>query len=153
MATLSSQWIDNRGLAKLKEFNKWCNGTPPGTRFTLLDFLGCVGTPDLLYAVAELFWPSLVEFGGRHFIAAHFSKELYRDWKTRLGSEREIQKIMNHIHMRAVLPDDVDDDVAVDLAMMIAKFWSQVFAGLGIVAEASGEDAESAAVTLYQTQE
>jgi hypothetical protein len=142
-------------LEQLSDFMTWKGSGPLAAEhsFTLLDYVMCVGTPDLLFAFVELLMPSLVFHEGHYFFASGFSIDTYEAWKKKVMSITDIQKVMNHIHIESLFQgQDIPDAVAVAAAHTIACVWSKVFADKGIVGKAYGATFEDAEVTLYQPE-
>ena len=135
----------------LSDFTAWkATGPSDDKEFGLLGYLGCVATPDLLFAFVELLAPELVRHEGSYFIAERFSVEVYEQWQSRLDDPREIERVVNHLHMTTLFQEqDVPDEVAVAAAHTIAELWTRHFESLGLVGVAYGETFDSAEVTLH----
>jgi hypothetical protein len=134
----------------LPDLARWRSSATGGKEITLLDYVGFVATPDLLFAFAELFRPALVLHAGVHFIRDRFDTKAFDDWRSRLGDLESVQKMMNHLHVSTILQgQSIPDDVAVWSARLIADIWSSVFSQLGLRGLAFGESLHDAAVTLY----
>ena len=139
--------VGARTLAALSEYRKWKEGAR-NSSFSLLDFACCVGTPDILFAFAELFSPELVLHEGAYFISSKFDEGAYEAWKSRGTDAREIQRVMNHIHMASILQQgDVPTEVLEEAAGVIASMWTQSFRSSGLVGEVVDEGPD-VAVTL-----
>lgn len=137
-------------LHELSDFQAWKRNVEGGAPFSLQDYVGCVMTPDLLFACAELFWPQLIMHDGHYFIASGFEPEIYEDWQNRLDDPVDIQKIMNHIHIGIIFQNqDVTLGMYLEAANLIAEFWTSVFSPLGLVGHAGGEIFEDISVTLF----
>lgn len=140
--------VSKESLQALREFNRWKSGAQ-GASFSLLDFVCCVCTPDLLLGFAELFSPELVLHDGAYFIASRFDERTYEAWKNRGTKLREIQRVMNHIHMSTLLQrEEVSLNVAREAAEAVASIWTLVFRDSGLSGEVVGEEFEDLAVTL-----
>ena len=119
--------------------------------FTLLDYVACVGTPDLLFAFADLFCPTLVVHDGRHFLAPGFSVATYDAWVKQGRTGSDIQRVMNHVHISLLFQEqEIPDSVAVAAARCVADIWSRVLGGQGIKVVVVGETFADAAVTFFE---
>lgn len=138
-------------MVHLADFQAWARSGPVGSTVSLLDYVGFVGTPDLLFAFAALFWPELVTHDGMRFLASGFSAEVYNQWRDSGTSRREIQRVMNHVHVSTLLQEQVvSDKVAVEVARAIAAIWSRTIGPEGLVAESIGSGFDDAAVTFFE---
>jgi hypothetical protein len=134
-------------LRSLNDYQQWKSGKPD---FDLLDYVGCIATPDLCYGFLGLLCPELIVHEGNYFLASHFDPTAYDKWMTRVGEPVAVQKAMNHIHVSTLFQgQDVPDELAKDVAVRIAECWSLVFASKGLVAEAFGDTLHDAQVTLF----
>lgn len=135
-------------LDALQDFQQWKAGRDD---FDLLDYVGCVATPDLFYAFLSLLNPELIRHDGELFLASHFERSTYDEWIARVGDPVEAQKAMNHIHVSTLFQGQVvPDAVATDVSKRIAEHWSRMFSSDGLVAEAFGASFDDAQVTLYR---
>jgi hypothetical protein len=122
-----------------------------GEEFGVLSYLCFVATPDLLFAFAELLAPELVMHEGSYFIAERFSVANYEEWRARLEDARDIERVMNHLHISTLFQDqDVPDALAVAAAALIAGAWTRGFTSIGVVGEAYGDTFATAEVTLLR---
>jgi hypothetical protein len=136
-------------VRQLEDYQAWKVSSP--VEFSLFDYIGCISRPDLLFAFAELFCPTLVLYNDHYFIESRFSEEVFIQWKNSGKSDSEIQKIMNHIHISTIFQNqDISSEVAVASAHTIAKIWKLVFGKKGLKTQTAGNDLHSAEVTLYQ---
>lgn len=141
--------LPNEALRQLKGYEAWRRGAED---YDLIDYLMCVGTADSLVAMLELIKPELIHIDGHLFFKHKFSKDVYRQWSKKLATTRDIQRVMNHIHVSSfVQGDEITNEVAVHIATKLAEIWSAIFAPLGLVAEAYGDDLETAQVALFQS--
>lgn len=135
----------------LKDFSEWKKQSSGEVPFSMLDYVQCIATPDMFFAFSELFFPRLVLHEGYYFIKERFSEALFSEWKKKLESILEIQKIINHFHIRCLFQEgNIDDKIAVCSAQRLADIWSDVFRDKGLIAVASGDCVDDASVTLYQ---
>lgn len=140
-------------VSELADVKGWAGERAVGTAFTLLDYVMCVGTPDLLFGFAELLSPELIVHEGLHCLASGFSAGTYGEWKRQGLSDEEIQRVMNHIHMSAIFQEqDISDRMAVAAAQCIARSWQRSFGVNGIDAVAVGTTFADAAVTLFDVK-
>lgn len=137
----------------LGDFAAWKSTGPPSqesTKFGLISYVTCVATPDLLFAFAELLAPDLVEYRGSYFIAERFDESIYDEWRSKLSDPRDIERVVNHVHISTLFQDqDVPDEVAVAAARLIADAWTRQFRALRLVGEAYGDSFGTAEVTLH----
>lgn len=134
-------------LRRLEDYQAWANETI--APITLLDFVGFVGTPDLLLGYAALFNPELVEHEGLLFLAAGFSQETYDLWQREGRTGTEIQRVMNHIHLSTFMQDrEVPDDVAVECARTLGRLWARTLGPRGVEVSIGGETLDEAYVTF-----
>jgi len=138
-------------LAKLADFQEWSKTGAEKGPISLLDYVGFVATPDLLFGFAELFCPDLIVHQGWHFLGSGFSADVYEQWLRAGKSPREIQRVMNHVHVSTLLQQQViSDDVAVEVARIIAEIWSRTLGPEGLVAEVVGSNFDDAAATFFE---
>jgi hypothetical protein len=138
-------------MAQLGDFHSWSKGGPDKKMVSLLDYVGFVATPDLLFGFAALFWPDLVVHDGLRFLASGFSSEVYDQWRAAGRNPLETQRVMNHVHVATLLQQQgVSADVAVEVAHSIAAIWSRTLGPEGLLAEAIGSSLDDAAVTFFE---
>lgn len=135
-------------LHQLGDLQKW-KRSGKTVDFRLIDYVFCVGTPDLLFGYAELLVPELIEQDGALFIAERFDQDTYHSWMSRLNDQVAVQRVMNHLHLSSLLQDqEVSDNVAREAAIRIASVWSRVFAEKGLVGEVYGSTLDDLEVSL-----
>lgn len=140
--------VPNAVLESLQDFQAWKAGKPD---FDLLDYAGCVATPDLFFALSAVLAPELVVHEGNYFFASHFERSTYEAWKEKRRDPIAIQKVMNHLHLSTLFQaQDIPPAVVKTIAGRLASIWSLVFADKGLVGEASGNSLEDAEVTLFR---
>ena len=138
-------------LSQLQDFQKWSATGAQAGDVSLLDYVGFIGTLDTLVAYAELFFPELVIHDNSRFLASGFSTELYATWAAKGLSSREIQRVMNHVHISTLMQHQyVSDEAAVECARILADLWNRTLGSEGLVAEALGTDLADAAVTFCE---
>jgi hypothetical protein len=148
----NSRWLTNPMFEELHDLLAWRRGSPTG-ELSLIDYFACTSTPDGFFATAELLWPSLVTVDNVRFIRSRFSQEAYDAWRARGEDNASIQRMLNHIHVRALFaPDILSDDMAVAIAHAIADFWSRIFAPERLMGVASGSDVETAQISLVDAE-
>ena len=141
----------NKLISELSDFNAWKARSPEKNKFTLLDYVACVATPDLMVGFSELFFPKLITHDGEYFIASRFSLEAYSLWRAKPTPIRDTQIVMNHIHIGTLVQNQkVSNEMAIELAHIVARFWAKLFSEYGLTAEATGSDLWDAQVTLYR---
>lgn len=133
----------------LSDYQAW---KAQSSQLDLLDYAGCVATPDLLFAFSALLWPELILHEGNYFLKSHFDAATYDQWMRQLGSPAEVQKVMNHIHISTIFQQqEVAPEVARAAAQRITEFWSLAFAGKGLIARAYGTDSSDLEITLFRS--
>lgn len=144
---------DQSIMTQLTDFNEWSKTGPQQHPLTLLDYVGFVATPDLLFGFAALFWPDLIIHDGLHFLASGFSTEVYDQWQRAGKTPCEIQRVMNHVHVSTLLQQQaISDETAVEAARTIAMVWSRTIGPEGLITEAVGGDLDDAAVTFFTSK-
>ncbi|MBK9260712.1 MAG: hypothetical protein IPM54_12950 [Polyangiaceae bacterium] len=138
-------------MAQLADFDAWCKSGPQGADISLIDYVGFVATPDLLFGFASLFWPDLIVHEERRFLASGFSPALYEQWRAKGLNSREIQRVMNHVHISTLFQNQqISDEIAVEAARLLATTWSRTLGPEGLAAEAVGSNLDDAAVTFFE---
>jgi hypothetical protein len=142
---------NNSVMAQLADFEAWSKSGPQPTTITLIDYIGFVATPDLFFGFAALFRPELIVYQGARFLASGFSEELYEQWRSKGLNSRDIQRVLNHVHISTLFQNQsVSDETAVEAARILASIWSYTLGSEGLVAEAVGTNLESAAATFVE---
>lgn len=137
-----------RLLSGLKDFQRWRSSAAP-LEFSLLDYVGCVCTPDLFFAFVELLRPELVSHQGLLFIRSQFSVEAYDTWMAQLADPVAVQRMLNHIDIQRLLQgQEVSPETAMAVARCLAGAWTTSFAKEGLEGEAHGSDLLDSYVTL-----
>src|ERR1700724_4310800 len=95
-------------IAELPDFTLWRSSS--GQDISLLDYVGFVATPDLLFAFAELFRPMLVLHEGAYFIKDRFDEQSFDSWRQRLNDIESVQKMMNHLHVSTLYQEQEISD-------------------------------------------
>lgn len=138
--------LNDEDLHLLSDFNSWNEGQPQD-RISIFDYLCFNATPDLLFGFAALFFCELIKVEGHWFIQSRFDHESYERWKNKGLDVVEIQRVMNHIHIRSLLQQQpLDDSLAMACAQLIKRAWDQVHKEKMMVAEVHG--GEDISVTL-----
>jgi hypothetical protein len=138
-------------LSQLRDFHAWAAGGATAGPISLLDYVGFIGTPDMLFGFAELFHPELTVHEGRRFLASGFSNATYDAWVQQGRTPEEIQRVMNHLHISTLFQQqEISDEVAVEAARAIASIWSRTLGPDGLTVEAIGADFTDAAVTFFE---
>jgi hypothetical protein len=139
-------------LAELDDLEAWSRTGPAGRgTITLLDYVGFVATPDAFFGFAALFWPDTLVHEGHVFLASGFEVASFDAWRDRGLALREIQRVMNHVHVSTVLQNqDISDAVAREVARVLAAVWTRTLGAEGLEVECFGESFHDAAVTFSQ---
>jgi hypothetical protein len=146
--------IEKSILTQLQDFQRWASTGASSGAASLLDYVGFVGTLDGLFAHAELFYPERVIHNGRQFLASGFTPQLYDDWISRGLRPKEVQRVLNHVHVSTLLQNQaVTDEAAVEVAKVIAHIWNRTLGPEGVIVESAGATFADAAVTFSQTGE
>jgi hypothetical protein len=133
-------------LSSLSDYQAWAKGG----ELSMFEYAQCIGTPDLWCMLIDFAEPELVQHRGDYFYASGFSLEVYEEWSRELDDPREIQRVMNHVHVGLLVQgSDVPDHVIAYIARGIARLWCYTLQGKGLVAEAYGEGASSE-VTFFK---
>lgn len=138
-------------LSQLANFNAWLKTGSSAEKIDLLDYIGFVATPDLMFGFASLLWPELIIHDGLHFLASGFSPAIYERWKQTGCNAQDIQRAMNHIHVSTLLQNqEISDEVATEAAHLIASFWSRTLGPDGLVVDVVEGGLDQAAVTFFE---
>jgi hypothetical protein len=144
------RWLPGHDASDLPDLEAWRKNSPSGV-LSLIDYFACTSTPDGFFAVLELLYPALIDVDGVRFIASRFKRENYLAWRARNLDSLATQRMMNHLHVRSLFdPEKLTDKTAVAVAQSIAAVWSRVFDADGLVGVASGEEIDTAEVTLVE---
>jgi len=112
-------------MAQLTDFEAWSKSAPQPSTITLIDYVGFVATPDLFFGFAALFRPDLTVHRGVRFLASGFSEALYEQWRSKGLDSREIQRVLNHVHISTLFQNQsIADETAVEAARILASIWS-----------------------------
>ncbi len=133
---------------ELRDFQSWANANKG---LDLYDYATLAMTPDQFVALLEVIEPELIIHDGQYFRKRAFDEATYSDWIEKLHDPREVQKVMNHIHVSQFAREaNVPFVLLKFIGDNIARLWTRAFADKGLVAEAysDGDDVE---VTLFRT--
>lgn len=145
--------ISEAALKCLADVAKWQSSGPQCEPISLLDYVGFVGTPDMFFAFAELYSPSLVVHEGYRFLASGFSVETYESWVETGASGSEIQRVMNHVHISTIFQNqEVSDLVAVEAARVLGEMWERTLGPQRLQICATGTSLADVAVTFWESQ-
>jgi hypothetical protein len=134
-------------LGELSNYQAWASNS--SSPITLLDYVGFVGTPDLLFAFAALFQPDVLVHDGFRFLASGFTAATYDSWKQRGLSGPAIQKVMNHVHISTLFQNqEVNDEVAVEASSLLRDLWRRTL-DEDLAVESGGTCLHSAFVTFF----
>lgn len=136
-------------LNSLKEYSSWNEGKDVDDKITLFDFATFIATPDMLFAISELFNPELFWFDDCCFIKEKFSEEIYNLWKLKGLEKKDIEKVMNHIHITSILQDEeLELNIAKNCAELIVRMWNKIFTSKEVVGVVIGTELNDLAVTI-----
>jgi hypothetical protein len=93
---------------------------------TVWDFLNYRGGLHMAVAFGALFWPQFVEHEGCVFLSERFSVEAYEQWSAELPTRRDLEQMINHVHLWdlfAFFTDQSGDDAFEQLGLLLAKTW------------------------------
>lgn len=138
-------------LRSLPDFRSWGAGQ---NEFDVLDYAMCTLTVESFCAVASLLGPELIVHDGEYFLKSRFDLAAFEDWHKQLNDSRQIQRVMNHLHIRSLFRDQaVSDRVAVFIADEICRHWDRSFAARGLASERVGATFDDVQVTLCRLSE
>jgi hypothetical protein len=104
------------------ELAEWNNGKG----IDLESWVGCQGNFRLAVGYAAVFWPEFVEFDG-YVLPVDFSEPSLRGFEIQQkGNRREVEAIMNHIHI-ADLQYVGCPDLTEDKAMVLGKILKEIY--------------------------
>ncbi|MFB2833384.1 hypothetical protein [Floridanema evergladense] len=110
---------------QLIDFQQWKQAN--GDEFSLWDYLFGVANAEIAIAFTKLFLPDIIEHEGGIFLAQAFNKEIYEQWKAKLGNDiTAIEKVMNHQHIDDLLPgtEKVGIDNLYYLGNALSQMWT-----------------------------
>lgn len=138
-------------VEQLSDFKAWSGTGAQSGEVTLLDYVGFTATPDALFGFAALFQPDLVVHEEHHFLASGFSVKTFDGWRANGFALRDVQRVMNHLHVAALLQNsEVSDRLAVEAARVIADIWKRTLGPEGLDVAYFGTTLHDAAVTFYR---
>ena len=112
-------------LKQLRRINEWKDHQGNSSDIDLLDYVGFECTPEIFFALAELFSPELIEYEGGRFLKSHFDSATFYSWQDKGFSMIDAQIMLNHIHVRTIIQgQEVSDELANAIANTIKFFWS-----------------------------
>lgn len=107
-------------------------------------------TPDIFFALAELFSPSLVIHAERRFLASRFDPDVFNSWSSKGLADVDAQRTMNHVHISTLFQDqEVLDAVASEAARVLAGLWTHTLGPHGLEVGVTGTTLEDASVTFW----
>jgi hypothetical protein len=134
--------------AELESLKQWSSGS--GAKLSSFDFVGLVATPDLFFAFSELLQPEITEYGGGSFIASRFSPSVFGLWQERGTELRDIEKVMNHVHVSWIVQNQsISDQMAIAIAERLAEVWRLTLSRYDVEVSAIGDGLMDAAATFW----
>lgn len=109
---------------RLLDFQQWKKAN--GGNFSLWDYLFGVANVEVALAFTKLFLPDFVEHEGGIFLSEVFDREIYKQWKAKLGNDiTAIEQVINHQHIDDILSgtDKVGTDNLFYLGQAIKQTW------------------------------
>ncbi|MBW4496092.1 MAG: hypothetical protein KME26_24075 [Oscillatoria princeps RMCB-10] len=109
---------------KLSNYQQWKKAN--GGDFSLWDYLSGVANAEIALAFTKLFLPDFVEHEGGIFLSEAFNRQIYEQWKAKLGNDiASIERVMNHQHIDDLLAgaDTVGADNLFYLGQVLAQMW------------------------------
>jgi hypothetical protein len=83
--------------------------------------------------------PELIQHDGLRFLSSRFSEETYEAWLQKDLTPKEIQKVINHIHISTLLQgQEVSDEAAAEAAKVIGIIWRRTLGADGPEVEVWG---------------
>jgi len=141
-------------LRELEDFQSWNEGKCDAERITLFEYASFKATPDSLMAFAALFFCELTEVEDHYFIADRFDARVFAELKSEWTDLREVQRIMNRLHMSTLMQNaEISDTLAKVCAQVLAASWNEVHGAKHVVAEVHGNTLEDLSVTLVDAHE
>ncbi len=94
----------------LSEFFAWKRQSPGESG--IWDYLFNEFTLQDITATTSVFFPNLLERGGRVYLADGFTEDNYQHWLEKLGNTSDLQRLINHEHICYTLQqsDEHKDD-------------------------------------------
>ena len=75
-------------------------------------------------AILRFVWPTFIKVDDCILLQEHYSQQNYRDWQQSLGQNwSAIESVINHIHLRDYLPDEVDEQTLLEVGRFLAATW------------------------------
>lgn len=117
--------------------------------FSPFDFVFLAGNIELLISYSSLFDPVILEYKMGIYLADRFDEESYCLWAKEGYDEKEIQRVMNHLHMQSLSQDDSYSPRVMDFAAnTLAGIWRKTLPR-GTSVEVVGLGTEDVAVTFW----
>lgn len=137
-------------IRELSGVRAWSQTGADGKTISLLDYVCFTATPDMFFGFAALFYPELITHEGRRFLASGFTVAAYDAWAQQGRTANEIQRVLNHLHVSTLIQNqELSDEVAVEIARVVAHIWARTLGPEGLVVEALGSTFVDAAVTFF----
>ena len=137
-------------IAQLVRLQEWVDADGKNTSITLFDYACFVGTPEIFLSFAELFSPDLVLYADCRFLKHRFDVENFNAWKNKGLALVEIQKMLNHVHIRQVIQgEDMSDELSVYIATVLKSMWEKSIPNSSV--EIFGDNYDEVSVTFFES--
>lgn len=139
--------IDDSIALEFNRINEWSEKN--SKRFSPFDFVFLAGNIELLVSYSSLFNPHIVTHRGGIYLADRFDEYIYDLWVEKGYGEREIQRVMNHLHIQSMSQgDNYSPRVLGFAANTLAEVWRKTLPKEASV-EVVGLGSEDVAVTFW----
>jgi hypothetical protein len=105
----------------IPELPNWNNGKG----ITVESWIGCSGNFQLAIGYTTLFWPQFVEFEGYVFREG-FSVESLRGFQSQGPSRKNVEAVMNHLHIAAIHYHDLSN-CTIDHALYLGRALREIY--------------------------
>lgn len=96
-----------------------------GNGISAEDWVGCAGSFELAIGYSLVFWPTFNRMGS-YIVSGGVSKKAIEGWESRGHSQREIEVVLNHLHivdMQAGVPQPTEAQV-IFLGRTLKSIWT-----------------------------
>jgi hypothetical protein len=154
------QLYDSDLLPGIRQIRETWTG-PNIEKTGLWSYNNFVGSVQLAYSFASLFWPDFVEVDGALILKEHYSPENFEHWREHFkGDLTGVEKMINHVHLEDLFMNgkgdyELDDRVWVTVMAVLEETWRASikvrFPGENIVVESySPHDDPTPELTIYR---
>jgi hypothetical protein len=127
----------------------------------LWDYNNFMGSVQLAYSYASLFWPDFVEVNGALILAEHYTPENFQHWLEYWeGDLTGVEKMINNVHIESLfmnnkVDNELDDQVWNTVMAVLEEMWRACvkarFPGESIiVAPFDPHDGSTPQLTIYR---